>query len=334
MCLQLLIGIRDQSTLLLSWVSMALTMVCGLATEAWSRPDKRETDTYRGWRGDPLRTERIMMLESKKRAYRNRNRNRNRNLLLRPEMPRVYPYEQAVNRLPFRQRDGYGTQPLPPAPLPPAPLPLTFMERRELRAYARAYTRNFLFRLIPHFIGWVPYVACWAVYFTSFFTGLEDLRQENEALFERVPDFVPWAIGATAVWFTSFTFVSTLRSNSLPSSANPCMRAHRCNCVTSGSVQTTVRSLSNRACTHATSHGPAPRRLENGIFLLLSLGGEQDYARLAPLLLRPAVRLVQRGDGGHARQPGGVCRTHRVTTAARRLTAIVRSRCVCVCRTR
>lgn len=196
MSLQLLIGIRDQSTLLLSWTLMALTMVCGLATETWSRPDKREADGYRGWVGDPVRTERIMMLERKKRSYRDRN------LLLRPEHPVVYPYEQTVNRLPFQQRNEYENQ-----PVPPAPPPLTYMERRELRDYARAYTRNFLFRLIPHWIGWVPYTVCWAVYFTSFITSLNDLRLEDEALFDRVPDFVPWAVGATAVWFTSFAFV-------------------------------------------------------------------------------------------------------------------------------
>ena len=131
MCLQLLIGIRDQSTFALVVGLMALTMVCGLATETWSRPDKRDADGYRGWVGDPVRTERIMMLERKQRAYRDRN------LLLRPEHPVVYPYEQTVNRLPFQQRNEYENQ-----TVPPAPPPLTYMERRELRDYARAYTQK------------------------------------------------------------------------------------------------------------------------------------------------------------------------------------------------
>lgn len=175
---------------------MALTMVCGLATEAWSRPDKREADGYRGWVGDPVRTERIMMLECKKRAYRDRN------LLLRPELPRVYPYEQTLRTLPWQQRNEYENQ-----PVPPAPPPLTYMERRELRDYARAYTLNYAYRMLPHTVGWFPYVACWVVYFSSFISSLEDVRQENESLYDRIPDFVPWAVGGTALWFTSFTFV-------------------------------------------------------------------------------------------------------------------------------
>jgi len=61
--------------------------------------------------------------------------------------------------------------------------------------------------MIPHFVGWFPYVACWVVYFTSFFSALEDLRRRDEDLWERVPDFVPYAIIGTGIWFTSFTFV-------------------------------------------------------------------------------------------------------------------------------
>jgi len=61
--------------------------------------------------------------------------------------------------------------------------------------------------MIPHFVGWFPYVACWVVYFTTFFSALEDLRRRDEDLWERVPDFVPYAIIGTGIWFTSFTFV-------------------------------------------------------------------------------------------------------------------------------
>ena len=167
-CLQLIVGIREQNTvrlhsnthascswqrllhracraqLALSWMLMALTMVCGLATEAWSRPDKREADGYRGWVGDPPRTERIMMLERKKRACRDRN------LLLRPELPRVYPYEQTLRTLPWHKRDEYENQ-----PVPPAPSPLTYTERRELRDYARAYTLNYAYRYAQGPSSWI-----------------------------------------------------------------------------------------------------------------------------------------------------------------------------------
>ena len=197
-CLQLIVGIRDQSTLLLSWICMFCVMLCGWATELWSRPAKREADGYRGWVGDPLRTDHIMLLERKKRAHRNRNYE------LRPERPVVYQYEQTINVLSSRERNQYREQEVPP--MPP---PLTYMERRELRDYARAYTVNYLRRLIPHFAGWLPYCACWFVYGNTFLQSLEDVRQENEDLYDRIPAFVPYAIGGTALWFTSFTFVSS-----------------------------------------------------------------------------------------------------------------------------
>lgn len=195
-CLQLIVGIRDQSTLLLSWVLMVCVMLCGWATELWSRPAKREADGYRGWVGDPLRSERIMLLERKHRSYRNRN------YQLRPEHPVTYPYDQTISNLPAFQRNQYREQDVPP--MPP---PLTYQERRELRDYARAYTVNYLWRLIPHFVGWLPYVACWFVYGNTFLQSLDDVRQENEDLYDRIPAFVPYAIGGTALWFTSFTFV-------------------------------------------------------------------------------------------------------------------------------
>lgn len=61
--------------------------------------------------------------------------------------------------------------------------------------------------MIPHFIGWWPYTAAWVVFFNFFLAQLNDLRREDEALFERIPDFVPYAVGGTCLFFTSFTFV-------------------------------------------------------------------------------------------------------------------------------
>jgi len=51
------------------------------------------------------------------------------------------------------------------------------------------------------------YVAAWYVFFNHFLTQLNDLRREDEALFDRIPAFVPYAIGGTCLFFTSFTFV-------------------------------------------------------------------------------------------------------------------------------
>ena len=96
---------------------MALTMVCGLATETWSRPAPRDPDGYRGWVGDPPRDERIMTLECKKRAYRSLN-----------EQLMVYRYEDAVHILTAQK------------------LALEDDERKLLRDYARAYTMNYVYR--------------------------------------------------------------------------------------------------------------------------------------------------------------------------------------------
>lgn len=134
-CLQLIVGIREENTLALSWMSMWGVMLCGWATEMWSRPSKREADGYRGWVGDPPRTERIMMLERKNRSYVRRN------YQLRPEHPVTYPYNQTLNSLPSWERQKYYEQ-----EVPPMPLPLTYQERRELRDYARAYTLNYCHR--------------------------------------------------------------------------------------------------------------------------------------------------------------------------------------------
>ena len=236
-----------------------------------------------------------MLLERKRRAYRDRN------LLLRPEHPVVYPYEQTVNRLPFQQRNDYENQ-----PVPPAPPPLTYMERRELRDYARAYTRNFLFRLIPHWIGWVPYTVCWAVHFTSFITSLNDLRLEDEALFDRVTRLcavgrrrnrrlvhqlraraVAISVGARLALAPNHTLVLT----------QPCASQISPRLLLEGALATPTR----RSCLDTHTVTLYADRMD----LLFLECGQQAYARPAALLLRPAVRIVQRGDGGHARQPGG-----------------------------
>ena len=187
---------------------MSLTMVCGLATETWSRPAPRDADGYRGWVGDPPRDERIMMLERKRRAYKERN------YQLRPEQPTVFPYDGTIQVLSSRERYEYENQ-----PVPPMPSPLTYEERRMLRDYARAYTLNFVYRMIPHTVGWFPYMACWIVYANEFLTSLDDLKKEDEDLYDSIPAWVPYAVFGTFLFFTSFTFVQwryQLRSSLQP----------------------------------------------------------------------------------------------------------------------
>jgi hypothetical protein len=195
-CLQLIVGLREVNTIALSWMLMAITMFFGLAQETWSRPARRDPDGYRGWVGDPPRTNEIMAIEEKRRSFRDRN------YIRRPGGAKRYPYKQTLQNGTSAQRLNFEDYPesAPPPPLEPREIQL-------LRQYAMQYTYNYFYRMIPHFVGWFPYVAVWVVYFNHFGSQLSDLRREDEALFERVPDFVPYAVGGTAIFFTSFTFV-------------------------------------------------------------------------------------------------------------------------------
>jgi hypothetical protein len=196
MGLQLIIGLREQNTIALSWILMALTMFFGLAQETWSRPGQRDPDGYRGWVGDPVRTPQVQAAEEKRRGFRDRY------YIQAPTGPnRPYAYRDAMASADAEERAKYQRESAP------APEPLSYQEKMVLRAYTRAYTVNYFYRMIPHFIGWFPYVAAWVVYFNHFFGSLNDLRAEDEDLFERVPDFVPYAIIGTGIFFTSFTFV-------------------------------------------------------------------------------------------------------------------------------
>jgi len=120
-------------------------MVCGLATETWSRPAERDADGYRGWVGDPLRTNQIMAIERKRRTYRGRN-------YIQRDSMTPYPYDQRVATLTSQERYDFENQ----GNSAPMPETLTFEERAVLRKYAIDYTRNYMWRMIPHFVGWFP----------------------------------------------------------------------------------------------------------------------------------------------------------------------------------
>lgn len=91
---------------------MFCTQMFGLLVEVGSRPDKRESDGYRGWCGDPVRTDALILLERKRRAYLDRKN------IQRGEGSREYSY--VVEELP----------------------PLTYEERNALQTYAMEYTLN------------------------------------------------------------------------------------------------------------------------------------------------------------------------------------------------
>ena len=66
---------------------------------------------------------------------------------------------------------------------------------------------NYRRRMVPHIFGFVPYFAAWTIIINGFLVQLDDLRVENEDLFARVPDWIPYAVFATFAIFSTFTFV-------------------------------------------------------------------------------------------------------------------------------
>jgi hypothetical protein len=77
----------------------------------------------------------------------------------------------------------------------------------QLAEYTRLRRWNYQRRMLPHVIGIFTYLFAWVPILNHFFQQLEDLRREDEDLFERVPDFVPWAVLGSFLIFTTFTFV-------------------------------------------------------------------------------------------------------------------------------
>lgn len=63
---------------------------------------------------------------------------------------------------------------------------------------------NYLFRMIPHWIGFLPYCTAWWIILNNFYEQLDDLC---EPLRDLMPDFVPYAIFGSFAIFSSFTLV-------------------------------------------------------------------------------------------------------------------------------
>jgi hypothetical protein len=64
--------------------------------------------------------------------------------------------------------------------------------------------RSYMRRMLPHFVGWVPYAAAWGIIFNGFFRQLADASPDMR---NRIPSFVIPAVIGTAVIFSLFAFV-------------------------------------------------------------------------------------------------------------------------------
>ena len=193
LCLALLVGIREQNQLAMIFGLHWTTMMLGLLTEAGSRPRlttegpaEEGARRFRYWRDDPLRD-----------AYRVDESMEVLAARISDAPGLLHLWARAAHQL---GSDGSR-----------ASCPSRWRTRRtrprlvELRMYFRLRRWNYMRRMLPHVIGIFTYLFAWVIILNHFFQQLDDLRREDEELFERVPDFVPWAVLGSFVIFTTFT---------------------------------------------------------------------------------------------------------------------------------
>jgi hypothetical protein len=194
MALQLVSGLREQFILTFSFTSLSLVMVLGAVCELWSRPGAREADGYRGWAGDPPRTPKVVAIMKK------RNVHKQDTAFIDALKAPTEQKDTVLSRLRRRFANDHNRRVT-------GSVQLTADEKRVLHDYNLQYVKNFVFRLIPHFLGWWPYLVTWSIFISHFVTQLNDVKQIDPELYDRIPPWVTTAIAGTAVLFTSFTFV-------------------------------------------------------------------------------------------------------------------------------
>jgi hypothetical protein len=69
---------------------------------------------------------------------------------------------------------------------------------------AFAYTKNYMRRMFPHFLGFAPYSAAWAIVILHFNRSVDDLCVRLQKL---MPEFVRWIVFGSVAIFSCFTLV-------------------------------------------------------------------------------------------------------------------------------
>jgi hypothetical protein len=67
-----------------------------------------------------------------------------------------------------------------------------------------SWNGSYMWRMSPHFFGWVPYIAAWFIVLGNFRRQIDDSPPQVQ---ESIPWFVTYAVYGTALTFTSFAFV-------------------------------------------------------------------------------------------------------------------------------
>ena len=183
----MLLGVREQNQLAALFVLMFCTQMFGLLAELLARPGKRvHGQQYRDWANAPVRSEAVVAAELKRRKIMEYP-------YLVKRHPRL-PYHHAKERLPPKERLKFDSPEVVPVPDVLSP-----EEQYLLARYARDYKFAWMQRMFPHVLGFFPYITCWVILLQHFLDSLEDVRVENESLWERIPDFVVPAVFGTLV---------------------------------------------------------------------------------------------------------------------------------------
>jgi len=197
-CLCLITGLREQNALAAVFVLMAVTMACGFLTEYWSRP-------YEIQPGD--------VAASKEQMQRTPGKYFDE---------KSYSTEDGGVDLPGRLVGRYDMHRWQGDPGTPVDVNVNggmlsnADKAAKKRGYESARWSNYKARMLPFVLGIFPYVTCWVIVLTGFFQQLEDLRLEDQALYDRVPRFVPFAVVGTAITFTTFALPQLFYQNMEP----------------------------------------------------------------------------------------------------------------------
>jgi hypothetical protein len=192
LCLQLSAGIREEATLALSFALLSTTMIFGLVTELASRPVEFKDDSgylHLTWQSMPPLTQRLArLLREEKKAKRNKASFEGRQSDLRRRSATVAPLS-AVGA---------------------APLSSSTTDEEYLRWYKSHFWAAYRRRILPHVLGYTPYLAVWVHYVYNFFTSLSDAAGDNPDLYARIPSWIPYAVLSTFVFFSSFALAQVV----------------------------------------------------------------------------------------------------------------------------
>jgi hypothetical protein len=64
---------------------------------------------------------------------------------------------------------------------------------------------NYVRRMTPHVLGFFPYLSAWALILYGFLQALDDIRERDKALFDRMPAFVYAIVFGSFALFSLFT---------------------------------------------------------------------------------------------------------------------------------